>query len=771
MAFFAIAVYFVFALIACYPVVFHLGRSLPQPCDDPLLNCWILSWDLSHFFNGWDGYWNGPVFHPSTLTLAYSENLLGILPLALLIHPFTDNIILVHNLLILLTWPLTGICMYLFCMRLFGDRKAAFLAGLFFAFAPYRTAHCFHLNLLSMQWIPLILLFWHHALYQRKWWSFPLLTVTMVILCLTCVHYGLFMLFAIPALTLVCWLKNRDSARGAAGVAIACAAAVLALLPFSGVYGLVKKTLGIINLPSPLYSASIMSYVTPCQSLNLWGWAHGIIGKGEGDETSLFPGLLILLASVSAAVNLLTGLGLPSRSGERRFSAAHSISGWIAICLLILILAISLTGGFCVQVAGMKISAHSAAIPTTILLFFAVIYVITTGGIRAKAAALFNALPPQYLILFTLLAIGLLFSFYGPFLLLGKVVPPFHTMRVPARFFVLALFSLSILAGLGASSFIEEKLAKGWKTAAYSLASCIVLAECLAMPQNFIYLTPPVSGLAPAVYERLNADESSKVIAEIPFMQSSVTPRYMMYSAYHGKSLVNGYSGIIPRYMDDLAAVLDGLPSRNSLMALRFFNVDSLIVHRKFMSTPEGDRISAALSGEKALKLEGDYDGSMLYRVCRDELPAVEDERSSSLPISREGWKVEAPSRGFSESVSSALDGKAETYWTTGLNGRKGDTLTVDMGRPETISALRLSLGTDFRTYPRAWVMEVSESGADWKQVKKEDESFPPFPSYFRDPANPCFYIAFQPQSCRYLRLTLTKDSPFPFGAHEIDIY
>jgi len=771
MAFVAIAVYSVFALIACWPVVFHLGRSLPQPCDDPLLNCWILSWDLSHLFNGWNGYWNGPVFHPSTLTLAYSENLLGILPLALLIHPFTDNIILVHNLLILLSYPLTGICMYIFCKRLFGDRKAAFLAGLFFAFAPYRTAHGFHLNLLSMQWIPLILLFWLDAMERRTWWSFPLLAVTLATLCLSCVHYGLFMLFTIPVLTVVYWLKNRDSAKGAVGVAVACAAAALALLPVSGVYGLVKKTLGILNLPSPLFSASIVSYITPNPGLNLWGWAHGIIGRGEGDETSLFPGLLILLASVSAAVKVLTGLGLPSRSEERRFSAAHSISGWLAICLLILILAISLTGGFCIRAAGVQINAHSTAIPTTILLFFVFIYFITAGGIRARASALFNALPTQYLILFTLLAIGLLFSFYGPFLLLGKVVPPFHTMRVPARFFVLALFSLSILAGLGISLFIEEKPAKGWKTAAYALASFIVLAECLALPQNLIYLTPPVSGLAPAVYERLKADQSSKVIAEIPFMQSSMTPRYMMYSAYHGKSLVNGYSGIIPRYMEDLAAVLDAIPSPNSLRALRFFNVDSVIVHRKLMSPPEGDRICAALGSEKALRFEGNYDGSLLYRVNRDELPAVQDEEPSSLPLPRDGWKIDAPSRGFRESVLSALDGKVETYWTTGRGGLKGDSLQVDMSRPERAHALRLSLGTDFHTYPRAYLLELSENGKDWIQVKNEDNSFPPFPSYFRNPENPLFFIEFQPRMCRYLRLTLTKDSPCPFGAHEIDIF
>ena len=767
----AIAVYTLFALILYYPVTFHPGSSLPQPCDDPLLNCWILAWDIGHFCHGWPGYWNGPVFYPSTLTLAYSENLLGILPLALLFHAMTHNIIFVHNLLILCTFPLTGICMYLFCCRFFKNTTAAFFAGLFFAFAPYRTVHSFHLNLLSMYWIPLILLFWHDALEYRKWWSCPLMTGCIVLLCISCIHYGLFTLFIIPVLTVIYCLKKKEAQRGIMGVALAYMAAIAALIPINSIYSLVKKTLGIINLPSPLYSASITSYLTPWQHLNLWGWAHRIIGRGEGIETSLFPGLLIILASAFTVNRLTAGLKLPPQTGEKPSSLIHRISGLLLICLLILILSIAFSGGITITLAGLHISAFNGSIPTTIFLFFAAVYLATIPGFAARAASLFHAIPPHYTVLFTLLITGLLFSFYGPFLLLGKVAPPFFTMRVPARFFVLALLSLSMLAGLGVSAFIEERLTKGWKGIAYVLASCVVCAECLALPQSFIYMTPPVKGVVPVVYEKLKEDADSKVVAELPFFQTSLTSRYMMYSTYHGKNLVNGYSGILPRYMEDLSAVIDGIPSHNALLALRFFEVDSLILHKRFLDPGEGELISAALKKEKALTLLGDYQGSELYRVNRQELPDLDNREPASLPISREGWKVEAPSRGFRESVSSAVDGRVETYWTTGRNGQKGDTLLIDTVETHQINTLLLSLGTDFRTYPRAYSLEVSLNGADWQEVKREDESFPPFPSYFRNPANPGFFITFPPRPCRYLRLVLTKDSPQPFGAHEIDIY
>ncbi len=767
----AFVVYTLFALIIYYPVTIHLGQSLPQACDDPLLNCWILTWDISHFYQGWTGYWNGPVFYPSKLTLAFSENLLGMLPLALLFHALTHNIIFVHNLLILSTFPLSGIFMYLLCLRFFKNTTAAFFAGLFFAFAPYRTVHGCHMNLLSMQWIPLIILFWYNAIEHRKWWSYPLLTFFIVLLCLSCIHYGLFMLLTIPVITIVYCMKKREALRGAAGVAFAYVAALMALIPINSTYSLVKKTLGTINLPSPPYSASIVSYLTPCKSLNLWGWMYDIIGKSEGIETTLFPGLLIILASAFTVSRLISGLKLPHLTGGNQTSLLHKISGVILLCLLIFILSISLTGGFTISVAGLHISAFTTSIPTTIFLFFAALYLATIPGIHTRMTALFQALPPHYTVLFTLLIIGLLFSFYGPFLLLGKVAPPFFTMRVPARFFVLVLFSLSILAGLGVSAFIEERFTKGLKSLAYVIASCIVCAECLALPLNFIYMTPPVSGFVPVVYEKLKEDSDSKVVAELPFFQSSVTPRYMMYSTYHGKNLVNGYSGIILRYMEDLTTIFDGIPSPNSLKALRFFEVDSLILHKRFMAPGDGEKLSGILKKEKTLTFLGDFNDSELYRVNRETLPEIDETEPSSPPLSRVGWKVEAPSRGFRESASSVLDGRVETYWTTGRKGQKGDTLLLDMGGVHLLKALCLSLGTDFRTYPHSYSLEISQNGMDWEEVKREDESFPPFKSYFKNPSNPLFIISFPPHACRYMRLILTKDSLHPFGVHEIDVY
>ena len=106
--------------------------------------------NLRHFFDA-------NIFHPAPLTLAYSEHLV---PQALQIFPIyalTGNPILCYNLLFLSTFVLSGLGMFLFARELTGSIAAAFIAGLLFAFAPYRVPQSSHLQVLSSQWMPFAL--------------------------------------------------------------------------------------------------------------------------------------------------------------------------------------------------------------------------------------------------------------------------------------------------------------------------------------------------------------------------------------------------------------------------------------------------------------------------------------------------------------------------------------------------------------------------------------------------------------------------------------
>ncbi|PYQ78032.1 MAG: hypothetical protein DMG01_12790 [Acidobacteria bacterium] len=147
----ATAAYAALTIAFTWPLGAGLARDVPSDFGDPLLNAWILAWDATHLGRGW---WNANIFHPHRLALAYSEHLL---PQAIQIVPvyaLTKNPILCYNLLFLSTFVLSGLGMFLLARELTGARAAAFVAGLAFAFAPYRIASLPHLQVLSSAWMP-----------------------------------------------------------------------------------------------------------------------------------------------------------------------------------------------------------------------------------------------------------------------------------------------------------------------------------------------------------------------------------------------------------------------------------------------------------------------------------------------------------------------------------------------------------------------------------------------------------------------------------------
>src|SRR5439155_50123 len=113
-----------------------------------LLNTWILAWDAGRFAHGLRGLWDAPIFYPYSHALAYSEHLLGIAIFSAPLQWATRNPILVFNAVFLTSFVLAGGAMYLLARTLTGRRDAALIAGLIFAFTPYRFAHIAHLQML-----------------------------------------------------------------------------------------------------------------------------------------------------------------------------------------------------------------------------------------------------------------------------------------------------------------------------------------------------------------------------------------------------------------------------------------------------------------------------------------------------------------------------------------------------------------------------------------------------------------------------------------------
>ena len=151
----AFLVYVVLTLAFTWPLARGLAHDVPSDFGDPLFTMWVMAWDATHLGSGW---WNANIFHPHPLALAYSEHFLPQALQALPIYFVTANPILGYNVVFLSTFVLSGLGMFLFTRDLTGRWEGAMVAGLAYAFAPYRVASLPHLHVLSSAWLPFVLL-------------------------------------------------------------------------------------------------------------------------------------------------------------------------------------------------------------------------------------------------------------------------------------------------------------------------------------------------------------------------------------------------------------------------------------------------------------------------------------------------------------------------------------------------------------------------------------------------------------------------------------
>src|SRR5262249_46369056 len=94
-----------------------------------------------------------------------------------------------------------GVGVALLVRRLTGHAGAALVAGLIFAFPPYRIDHYAHLQLQQTQFIPIALWAFHRLLDTGRVRDGIVLGACITGQMLSCMYYGLFL---IPYMTVVC---------------------------------------------------------------------------------------------------------------------------------------------------------------------------------------------------------------------------------------------------------------------------------------------------------------------------------------------------------------------------------------------------------------------------------------------------------------------------------------------------------------------------------------------------------------------------------------
>ena len=286
-------VFAVLTAVMTWPNVWHLAtRSVEH--QDVYFNLWRLRWVHHALLTAPRDLFNGNQFHPEPGVLAYSDAMLveSLIALPLLSAGLAP--VLVHNLLLLGAITASGIGMFVLARTLWGSTAGALIAGIVFAYAPYRFAHYMHMELQWTMWMPWAFWAMHRTFESARLRHGTLTGVFIALQFTSSIYYGLFLCVIMSVVGLV---QFSGVPRKVAVLRAFAAGAVLAgavVWLYSAPYREASTRVGLRSLEEiSRYSATPSSYLRVPEANRLYGrWRPG------STEVSLYPGLLPVLLAV-----------------------------------------------------------------------------------------------------------------------------------------------------------------------------------------------------------------------------------------------------------------------------------------------------------------------------------------------------------------------------------------------------------------------------------------------------------------------------------------
>ncbi|WIX86940.1 hypothetical protein [Amycolatopsis sp. DG1A-15b] len=316
---------FVISGLFNYPVVLHPKSLVTGDLGDPLLQAWQLAWQ-HHFVTSGGALWTGNTLYPAPDSYAFSDSLLGYLPLGL----FGDGpyaAIMRYNAVFLLSFALAFAGAYVLIRQLGGNWQAAALAGTAFAWAPWRLTHASHLNILSAGGIALALFaiarghgyslrHGRRPELSRPWWAFVGWAVAawQVTLGFAVGMPFIYLLGVVGLVVLITAVRRwprfgtRLAVADGAGVVVFLAVTYLMTIPYRRVvdeYGFTRawKEVQLYSPPPQgLLAAPDSTWLWQKGPFNLWSGTFADpawVSLPGASEKLLFPGLALLLVALA----------------------------------------------------------------------------------------------------------------------------------------------------------------------------------------------------------------------------------------------------------------------------------------------------------------------------------------------------------------------------------------------------------------------------------------------------------------------------------------
>lgn len=182
--------------------------------------------------------------------------------------------------------------------------------------------------------------------------------------------------------------------------------------------------------------------------------------------------------------------------------------------------------------------------------------------------------------------------------LLHDVVPLLSSLRSSARFGVLVLLSLSVLAGFGAARIFSARPRHA--TAIGAITTLLCLAEFWSVPVS----VRPDQRQPTEAHQWLARQPRGTVVVELPMPTGErlwlYETTYQIRSTHHWQRLVNGYSSFAPQEYRHTLEAVRGFPDARSTQRLGELKVRFVLINRAYYSEESFNGLMAQLMASPA---------------------------------------------------------------------------------------------------------------------------------------------------------------------------
>ncbi|NNF06171.1 MAG: hypothetical protein HKN21_05375 [Candidatus Eisenbacteria bacterium] len=285
------------ALIASWPLPMHMDDMIPVSGTslDGMHLLYALTWSAQVLGDDPLNLFGATLFYPHTTPVAFFDHMVSLAAIVAPVNWASGNMYWGYNVAWLLTFLLSGLGAYLLTRYLTDSKTAALLAGILFAFFPFRYHNAGQINVLAMMWIPFALLTLHLWVETRLKRQLFMFAAICIIQFLSSAYSGVFLLVAAVVYMVVLWFTDRISVKEILAnqswiIVVVILLSVGVLIPFVAPYINANQEDGFSRSlgEAALYSAQARDFVTPNPDSPL----GKIVPWAESARHPLFPGVV-----------------------------------------------------------------------------------------------------------------------------------------------------------------------------------------------------------------------------------------------------------------------------------------------------------------------------------------------------------------------------------------------------------------------------------------------------------------------------------------------